>query len=299
MIEIEKWNGYVTENPLLKYLAFVKTVETGSFTRAAQALSYAQSSSSKMVADLEQEWGMTLLERSKSVVCLTSAGAQVLPFLRRLLQEQQALEGQISRMNGVETGVVRIGTFSSGAIHWVPNIIKAFQKDYPGIDYELLLGDYTEIEDWIAQGRVDCGFLRLPTRTDFDTIPLGRDRLLAILPQNHPLTQYDRVPIAALAEEPFMLLEKGAQAEVSQVFQRHGLKPRVHFTTWDDYAIMAMVESGLGVSMLTEMILKRVPFNVVVKELDVTAYRETALAIREQETASLAVKKFMGYLQYR
>ena len=98
---------------------------------------------------------------------------------------------------------------------------------------------------------------------------------------------------------PFMLLEKGAQAEVSEVFQRHGLKPRVHFTTWDDYAIMAMVESGLGVSMLTEMILKRVPFNVVVKELDVTAYRETALAIREQETASLAVKKFMGYLQYR
>ena len=82
MIEIEKWNGYVTENPLLKYLAFVKTVETGSFTRAAQALSYAQSSSSKMVADLEQEWGMTLLERSKSGVCLTSAGAQVLPFLR-------------------------------------------------------------------------------------------------------------------------------------------------------------------------------------------------------------------------
>ena len=187
----------------------------------------------------------------------------------------------------------------SEAADAVPNIIKAFQKDYPGIDYELLLGDYTEIEDWIAQGRVDCGFLRLPTRTDFDTIPLGRDRLLAILPQNHPLTQYDRVPIAALAEEPFMLLEKGAQAEVSEVFQRHGLKPRVHFTTWDDYAIMAMVESGLGVSMLTEMILKRVPFNVVVKELDVTAYRETALAIREQETASLAVKKFIGYLQYR
>ena len=96
-----------------------------------------------------------------------------------------------------------------------------------------------------------------------------------------------------------MLLEKGAQAEVSEVFERNHLKPRVHFTTWDDYAIMAMVESGLGVSMLTEMILKRVPFNVVVKELDVTAYRETALAIREQETASLAVKKFMGYLQYR
>ena len=94
-------------------------------------------------------------------------------------------------------------------------------------------------------------------------------------------------------------MEKGAQAEVSEVFERNGLKPRVHFTTWDDYAIMAMVESGLGVSMLTEMILKRTPYNIVAKELDVPAYRETALALRELSTASLAVKKFIEYLQYR
>ena len=96
-----------------------------------------------------------------------------------------------------------------------------------------------------------------------------------------------------------MLLEKGAQAEVSEVFERNHLKPRVHFTTWDDYAIMAMVESGLGVSMLTEMILKRTPYKIVAKELDVPAYRETALALRDESTASLAVKKFIGYLQYR
>ena len=71
------------DNPLLKYLAFIKTVEQGSFTRAARELDYAQSSISKMVADLESEWGMTLLERSKSGVCLTSAGEQVMPFLRK------------------------------------------------------------------------------------------------------------------------------------------------------------------------------------------------------------------------
>lgn len=90
------------ENPLLKYLALVKTVETGSFTLAAQALNYAQSSVSKMVADLEAEWDMTLLERSKRGVCLTSAGEQVLPFLRKVLNDHAELEGQICRMNGIE-----------------------------------------------------------------------------------------------------------------------------------------------------------------------------------------------------
>ena len=92
------------ENQLLKYLALVKTVETGSFTRAAQALNYAQSSVSKMVADLKAKWGMTLLERSKRGVCLTSAGEQVLPFLRKVLNDHADLEGQICRINGIETG---------------------------------------------------------------------------------------------------------------------------------------------------------------------------------------------------
>ena len=98
-----------------------------------------------MVADLEAEWDMTLLERSKRGVCLTSAGEQVLPFLRKILNDHAELEGQICRMNGIETGVVRIGTFASVAIHWLPNIFSALQRDYPGIGYEMLLGDYDEV----------------------------------------------------------------------------------------------------------------------------------------------------------
>ena len=110
------------ENPLLKYLAFVKTVERGSFTKAAEDLHYAQSSVSKMIADMEAEWGMTLLERSKSGVVLTSAGEQLLPYLRKALCGYDELAGQILRMKGLETGIVRIGTFSSVAINWLPNI---------------------------------------------------------------------------------------------------------------------------------------------------------------------------------
>jgi DNA-binding transcriptional LysR family regulator len=80
------------------------------------------------------------------------------------------------------------------ATHWLPKIIKEFQKSYPNIDYELLLGDYTEIEEWIAEGRVDCGFLRLPTRPEFETIFLEQDKLLAILPEDHPLAKQGQDP---------------------------------------------------------------------------------------------------------
>ena len=185
------------------------------------------------------------------------------------------------------------------ATHWLPNMIRKFQRDYPGIDYELLLGDYTEIEEWIADGRVDCGFLRLPARPEFETCFLEQDRLLAILPEAHPLANLEKIPVAALCDEPFMLLEKGAKAEVSEIFERCNLTPQIHFTTWDDYAIMSMVESGLGISILPELILKRVPYRIVAQELDVPAYRKIGIALRNKKNASLAVRRFLDYLQYR
>ena len=284
---------------ILKYMAFIKTVEYGSFTKAAEILNYSQSGISRMINDLEKEWKITLLERNRTGVKLTSDGSSLLPYAKSLCNEYQKLQMQVDSLHGVQSGIIRIGTFSSVATHWLPNIIKAFQKDYPGIDYELLLGDYTEIEEWIADGRVDCGFLRLPTNPEFETIHLAQDRLLAILPENHPLAKCDRVPISALCDEPFMLLEKGAKAEISEVFERNGLIPRVHFITWDDYAIMSMVESGLGLSILPELILKKIPYNIIAKELDVPAYRDIGLALRNKKTSSLALKRFLDYLKYR
>ena len=287
------------ENPLLKYLALVKTVETGSFTRAAQALNYAQSSVSKMVADLEAEWGMTLLERSKRGICLTSAGEQVLPFLRKVLNDHAELEGQICRMNGIETGVVRIGTFASVAIHWLPNIFSALQRDYPGIGYEMLLGDYDEVERWIGEGRVDCGFLRLPTLPGFDTMLLKQDEYKVVLPVGHPLAVHESVPIEALNGLPFLLLEHGGKTEVSDLLERTHVQPDVRFTTWEDFAIMAMAERGLGVGILPDLILQRIPYRLEIRPLKEPYYRSIGLAMKHAAHLTPAARKFIDYLPFR
>ena len=287
------------ENSLLKYLAFVKTVEKGSFTRAAEDLSYAQSSVSKMVADLEREWGMTLLERSKSGVCLTSASEQVLPLLRKVLADCRALEEHIGRMNGVETGIVRIGTFSSVAIHWLPNIFARLQSDYPGIEYEMLLGDYAEVERWIDEGRVDCGFLRLPTLPKFETLPLEQDEYKVVLPVGHPLAAGECVAVEDLNGLPFLLLEHGGKTEVSDLLERCHVRPDIRFTTWEDFAIMAMVEKGLGVGILPGLILQRIPYRVEVRPLREPYYRPIGLAMKSGTNLPPAVLKFIEYLPFR
>ncbi len=282
-----------------KYMSFVKTVEYGSFTKAAEILNYSQSGISRMIGDLEKEWKVVLLERNKGGVKLTSDGLRLLPCAKNLVAEYEKLQMQVNELNGMQSGLIRIGTFSSVATHWLPNIIREFQKDYPHIDYELLLGDYTEIEEWILEGRVDCGFLRLPTHPELETIFLEQDKLMAIISEGHILSDKKVFPVTALCGEPFMLLEKGAKAEVSEIFERCNLTPKVHFTTWDDYAIMSMVESGLGISILPQLILKRVPYKIIAKELDIPAYRNIGLALRNKKNASLAVKRFLDYLQYR
>lgn len=282
-----------------KYKAFVKAVEYGSFTKTAEALNYTQSGISRMINDLETEWSVSLLERGRAGVSLTSDGLKLLPQLKRICNEHEILMTQIEGLHDMQSGLIRIGTFSSVATHWLPNMIKIFKKDYPKIDFELLLGDYTEIESWILEGRVDFGFLRLPSKAELETIFLEQDRLLVVIPQDHPLANCDKFPINELLNNPFMLLEKGAKAEISEIFEKHHISPQVHFTTWDDYAIMSMVENGLGISILPELILQRIPYQIIAKELEAPSFRNIGVAMREQKSLSLAAKRFLEYLQYR
>lgn len=287
------------EASIQKYEAFAATVEHGSFTKAAEALSYSQSGISRMIADLERDWDVVLLERGRGGVRLTSDGTRLLPFVKNVLAEHGRLLAEIDEMHGLESGLIRIGIISSVAAQWLPNVIRAFQQDYPGIDYELLLGDYDEIEAWVEEGRVDCGFVKLPAPPGLDVLELGEDRFMAVVPEGHPLARLDRVPLAMLCDDPFLLLERGRTREVRPLFEQRGLRPNVHFATWDDYAIMAMVESGLGVSVLPSLVLRRIPYRVVVRELAEPTRRTLALATRGGERPTAAVQKFKEYLRFR
>ncbi|WP_446424509.1 LysR family transcriptional regulator [Mailhella sp.] len=288
------------DSHLLKYQAFLKTVELGSFTKAGKALFRSQSGISRMIDDLEREWGVVLLERGRSGVNLTSDGVHLLPFVRNVCEAQLRLREQVDELNGLHSGLIRIGTFSSAATHWLPRIVREFRKDYPGIDYEFLLGDYSEIENWLFEGRVDCGFLRLPVSPGLESRFLERDELVAVLPLEHTLARSGKeVPIAEMAKEPFMLLEKGDRSEISLLFEAHDLESRVCFTTWDDYAVMSMVENGLGVSILPRLILRRIPYRIAIRSLDVPAFRDIGLVYSQSRPLSPSARRFLDYVSYR
>lgn len=287
--------GVKMDSNILKYQAFVEAVRTGTITRAARNLSYSQSGISRMIADLEQEWGITLLERGRKGVVLTSDGAAILPMAEAICEDYRRLLARVDEVAGVVSGSIVIGTFSSVATHILPPAIQRFQERHPNIGYELRMGDYSEIEAWVADGRVDFGFLPYPpqvARADLAREVVLQDELLAVVPQGHRLTAAKSITLAELCEEPFILLEHGNDNEVSPLFERAGLNPHARFSTWDDYAIMSMVESGLGLAILPELICRRRSYRVETRPLRPRVRRDIA-AVYRPGLLSTAARAFL------
>lgn len=279
-----------------RYIALQKIIELGSFTKAADTLGYTQSSISQMVASLEKELSIKLLTRSRYGVKLTLEGAELYPFMERAINQYLAMREKANEIKGLETGIIRIGTISSITCHWMPALIKGFKKKYPNVQFLFHQGDYTLIPEWIRAGTIDFGFINPAVSTDLKTIAIKDGEMLAVLPKKHPLAKQKSIRLKDMANEPYIMLEEGQYSEPMAAFQKAGLMPDIKYTIHDDYAIMTMVEAGLGVSILAELILRRTNFENVCLPIIPPVSRTLAVAYKEKDSLPIASKYFIDYL---
>ena len=153
-----------------RYIALQKIIELGSFTKAADALGYTQSSISQMIASLENELAIKLLTRSRVGVKLTIEGAELYPYIERSIISYRAMQEKANEIKGLETGIIRVGTVSSVTCHWMPVLIRGFQELYPHVQFLFHQGDYTTIPEWIRTGAVDFGFITPAAAPDLKTV---------------------------------------------------------------------------------------------------------------------------------
>lgn len=289
------WEDYSLS--INKYKVFMKVVELRSLTKAAEIMGFTQSGVSHIMNSLEEEFGFQLLTRSRSGVQLTTNGEEVLKTIREILTWNEHLEQQVASIHGIELGTVHIGTFTSVGVHWLPGIIKDFQKDYPQIEIRLAEGDYREIEQWIAEGKIDCGFLSLPTGETFDVIPLHQDPMLVLLPLDHKLSSQTVIDLSQIANEPFIMPSKGSDDDVNRILENMMIKPDIKYTVGDDYAIMAMVEKGLGISILPELVLRGQRRKIELRQLKEPRLRSLGIAVNSMRQMSPATKRFLNYVK--
>lgn len=279
-----------------RYIALQKIVELGNFTKAAEALGYTQSAISQMVASLENELNIKLLYRSKTGAKLTIEGEDLYPFIERSILQYQAMQEKANEIKGIETGIIRVGTISSVTCHWLPQLIKGFTEKYPNVEFIFHQGDYTSIQEWIKTGAVDFGIVTPPAVRDMETKIIKDGEMLVILPENHPLAKLDTIPLEKLANEPYILMEEGHYSEPLKAFESCGIKPNIKYTIHDDYAIMTMVEAGLGVSILAELVLRRTNYNIVMKSANPPIKRTLAIGYKDKNSLPIASKYFIDYM---
>ncbi|SDK13090.1 LysR family transcriptional regulator [Natronincola ferrireducens] len=282
---------------LLKYGIFSTTVELGSLTRAAEALNLTQSGISHAISSLELEFGFPLLIRNRSGISLTSNGEYLLKYIHEILQLDEQLKQEVAAINGLQVGTVRIGTFTSVSTQWLPGVIKEFQNNYPSIHIKLLEGDYDEINYWIANGAVDFGFMVLAANKSFDFIPLKKDKMVCILPHQHPLGCRDLIDFREIKDEPFIMPKWGKNHDVRQILKVNKIIPNIRYEVLEEQAIIAMVQKDLGISILPEMAIPNLQSNICSVNLKGSHYRTIGIAAYSLQNLSNASQKFVNHLR--
>lgn len=278
-----------------KYIAYLKTIETGSITRAAAQLGYTQSAVSRMIADLEKHWGVTLLTRNRSGIEISSEGLMLLPKLQVICSGYEALNRTVAELHSHTAGSIRVGSFSSFSCGLLPAIMKSFHEAYPHIRFNLLNGEYNEIAAWLRKGLVDCGFVALPAADDLDAAFLVQDSLVAVLPHGHPMADAPYFPVDMLSNEDFINVREEQDYEIAKFLDELQQKPTIRYESSDDYAILSMVESGLGISVVHDLMLVPNRYNVVAKPFDVPIIRDIAVAVKRDAALSTITQLFVDH----
>lgn len=282
---------------LYGYEIFETVVEQNSFVKAAHVLNLTPSAVSHAIAKLESDIGFPLFIRNRNGVRLTGETEKILPYIRALQRSNETLKQEISQILCTESGIIRIGTFNSITINWLPEIMNTFREKHPNIEIRILQGTYTNILDWLQTSAVDLAFISdamMPMR--MKSIPLHKDRITCVVPKGFQTKNAGYVTIEDIQDMTFVMPSADYDQEARWILQRYRLSVHSQFHVDTDSAIVAMVEAGFGVSILTKLICQSCVGNVDIYPFVPENYRVISLAYPNAQYHSPAVQKMKEHI---
>lgn len=279
-----------------RYLALAAVLKEGSVTKAADVLHRTQPAVTLMLKSLEKELGFTILRRSRDGVSLTADGRTLYPLIENLLSSYQQVKKVAEEIRAPDTGVIRIGTISSVSCHILPEILRDFSALHPNIDYVMHQGDYTSNAAAIKSGAVDLGFASPDIAPELNCPAFFTGSFKAVVPLSHPLAKQESVQLSDLIHDPFILIEEGEMSEPLDAFAAQGLTPKIKFRMHDDYSILSMVEKGLGISILAQLVLKGTSYQVKILPIEPKVTRRIGVLTIEPKLLSVAARTLVNFM---
>ena len=283
-----------------KVQALLAAIDLGSLTAAASELGYTQSGLTHMMNSLENELGLNLLLRSKSGVRLSPAGQELLPELRSLADAAGALDLAAEQLRQRNCSTLRLGAYSSIARHWVPQIMAEYRKVCPYTQVSLTMDGLLELYTAVRDDELDC------IMTSYDEslaqglgwIPLWEDELVAVLPENFPL-EGDALPVERFDGTQFLMPSQGADTYILPIFSASPRKvePHIITTNLDDESIVSMVEHGLGVSLLSRLVVKGMNYQVKIVPISPKYFRSLGIIVSEKHMHDKNIRRLISCSQ--
>ncbi len=277
---------------LLTYQIFDTVVQEKSFYKASQLLNMTPSAVSHAISNMEKEIGFSLFVRGKQETILTNHGELLLPYIRTVLKSEEGLQETIAAFRGLEKGMVKLGSFNSACSMWIPQIVKRFQESCPGICIEIYQGTYADLVEWLKNGTIDLSIMSAVDSEGFDYTPLYKDRLLCVVPKGFQTIHEEYITFEEMRGQRFVTQWQSCDSDVQKVLVNHGIEPQTYCHVVDDMSTIAMVEAGMGICILPELLLSK-GVNADWYPMEEDCYREIGIAINGLRSASPAVRKMM------
>lgn len=264
--------------------------DLGSFTKASEVVGYTQSGLTHMMDALEKEIGFPLLQRSYNGIRLTAQGQRLMPAIREFLRANANLENEIQAIAEQKTEVIRIAAYASIAMHWMPEILYRFRRLCPEVNVDLRMVDHAlEPFELLESGQTDVIFASRQNYACCDWIPLYHETMYAILPKDYPLKKKDEFPLEQFAGQDFIMPYGKFDNDVTAALKPVGIKLNAQASKVDDETVIRMVGRGLGVSMMSELMIRGRTDDVQCIPVYPPAIRELGMGthIRKKETDSI------------
>ena len=245
----------------------------GSFSAAADALSFTQSAISQQIAALEREAGTTLVQRSARGVRLTEAGEAVVRHTEAIMARLAEAEAELEAIAGLRGGRLRTAAFESAGATLMPLAIAAFRQKHPAVELSMSLSEPEDCVPLLRSGELDLGivFESAVKHADdgIERVHLLEDPMYLVMPSDHPLANRRRVRLADLAGEAWIGGQPDCECNrlISRACAVAGYAPRFAFETDDYTAMQGFVAAGVGVSLIAELGLTTVRDDIVVRDL--------------------------------
>ena len=280
-----------------RYIALTTIVREGSFTKASEKLGYTQSALSQMISSLEKELGITLLIRSHFGAKLSPDGKQIYPLIAQMVKNKIAVEEKAREITGLEKSIINLSCFSSVAIKWIPSLVDGFREKYPQIEFSIDIVDDEYAFNSVYEGNSDLAFTESCDFPKLKYVPLIKEDNMAILPKGHRLSKYDVIPLEELLMEPFLSNNFSEKTSPLRAFiGSKGLPANVILRIEDNTSIMEMVERGIGVSILPQMVLNDERFQIDIRRTEPMTTRSIYLAYVNKRVLPVAAVRFMEYV---